>query len=147
MRNQKKNIGLENYQSLIYSNFQLLLCNVGSKNILSVFISNASYVDKLATAKFIQNEKEAQLIPLTRVKNNIYMSPPIDLPEKSFKIAIEGTDKSQNDIRRMISTSLISTEPCKKLKYFLHCSFIQNSSIFAIIFAQKIATTNQKRIN
>lgn len=67
------------------------------------------------TAKFIQNEKEAQLIPLAKVKNNVYMSPPIDLPEKQFKIKIEGTDKNKNDIRRMISTSLISTEPCKRI--------------------------------
>lgn len=82
----------------------------GSKNILSIYVSNSSQIDKLLSAKLIESERQS-LVSLQKVKDNLYVTPPIDLPTKPFKIGIEGADKNQNDLKRILSTSLEPTDP------------------------------------
>lgn len=64
------------------------------------------------SAKLIESERQS-LVTLQKVRDNLYITPPIDIPSKPFKIGIEGSDKNQNDLKRILSTSLEPVEPCE----------------------------------
>lgn len=85
---------------------------VGHKNILSIFISDASLV-KCLTHAFILPANENEAFPELKISfergtGNLFASDPFEIPTKMFKIRIHGYDKKGNIIERLISSGIES---------------------------------------
>lgn len=87
----------------------------GSKNILSIFISDPLLVKKLSNVSIIlvplnPSDNEIKFsISLHRVSDKIYATNLFEVPRQMFKIQLYGTDVSDNPIERLISTGLIAS--------------------------------------
>lgn len=87
----------------------------GNKNILSIFASDISQVEKLSDATIITvptNSYESQsesTLALKKTINNIFTADFYDTHNKPFKIRITGSDKNGNKIERIISSSIQAT--------------------------------------
>lgn len=91
----------------------------GHKNILSIFASNPAQVKfsikaKLVPAKSSDIFDEIEVV-LKASKNDqiIYVSDPLNVPIKMFKIHIIGFDEKKNIIDRVISTGIEATSESK----------------------------------
>lgn len=104
----------------------------GTKNILSIFVSNHDLVKCLTQATLLPANPDDSFdefdIAFERKKRSIYSSKAFDVPTKMFKIRIFGYDKKRNVIERLISTGIESAEGGKfwnfKYQFLLHSQFI-----------------------
>lgn len=85
---------------------------IGSKNFLSVFVSNTSLVKCLTDATFFPSNdvvafKEFK-VPFTSKNGDMYSTALIETPKTMFKIRVKGFDNEGNNIERIISSGLES---------------------------------------
>lgn len=95
----------------------------GKKNVLSIFVKDPALLKSLSSVTiinidFISKRKRRettnveQLIPdLKKISENIYATEAFVIPEKMFKMQLNGADSLGNVIERSISTSIQSVLP------------------------------------
>lgn len=86
------------------------------KNILSIFVSDPTLIKNLSEVTIVlipSNAFESShqfKISLRKVEEQIYSTKAFELPRQMFKIQLNGIDASGNQIERLISTGLHSSQ-------------------------------------
>jgi hypothetical protein len=78
----------------------------GSKNVLSIFVSNPKYAGTLKTVKLFQDGKHVRTIPLQKIRDDLYVTDPVTFDERSFKVGFSGKDREGQNFERVVSTVL-----------------------------------------
>jgi hypothetical protein len=93
----------------------------GSKNIISVFLSNPSLVKCLTHVTIIPASSDDSfsdlIVHFDNKLKNFYSSKPFDLPSNMFKIKVFGYDRKGNLIERQISTGIESVTGSEFAKF------------------------------
>jgi hypothetical protein len=92
----------------------------GSENVLSVFVSNPQYDGTLRMIHFRQEGQGRKLrfFPLTKIRNDLYVTNPVSLDGPPSKVRLFGTDSQNENIIENISP--VSTDT-RKIRF--HCWF------------------------
>ena len=91
----------------------------GIENILSIFISDPSKIDKLSHAVLISvpmsepETFEETMLDLNKLSDDLYTTDPFSLPKKPFKISLEGKNTEGHQIHRIISPVLYESAGSK----------------------------------
>jgi hypothetical protein len=94
----------------------------GSKNVLSVFVSNPQYAGILRTIKLFQDGREIRSLLLRKIRNDLYVTDPVSFEERSFKVGFSGTDSEHKSFERIVSTVLNSGKSKIRFYFYLiHC--------------------------
>jgi hypothetical protein len=84
-----------------------------NKTILSIFVSDKSKIKNLKSAKIISAKSTADFAELEQNlkhgRKGFYYTEPFDAPTKMFRVKVKGQDLQDNDIDRLISTGIEST--------------------------------------
>lgn len=90
---------------------------IGKKNILTIFISEPSLVKCLTKAVLVpandENEFPEIEVNFDRATRGRFITDPVEIPTKMFKIKIHGYDKAGNVIERLISSGIESVDGCE----------------------------------
>ncbi len=72
----------------------------GQPIVMSIFVKNPQNINKLGSVKLIEqnNNDRSELITLEKVRDDLYVTKPITLPDGKFKIVVDGLDKQSNSI-------------------------------------------------
>jgi von Willebrand factor A domain-containing protein 7 len=87
----------------------------GQKNILTIFVSDPSLIEKLSNITIIMvsldqiDHLQSFSVPLKKIQDDIYATESFEAPRQMFKIQLNGIDVHGNPIERLISTGLISS--------------------------------------
>jgi hypothetical protein len=92
----------------IQINSPILFGISGSKNVLSIFVSNPRYAGTLKVIKLFQDGKHVRTIPLRKIHDDQYVTDPVSFDERSFKVGFLGKDPVGQNFERIVSTVLNS---------------------------------------
>jgi hypothetical protein len=93
----------------------------GTKNILTLFLSDVSNVKDMQTATIVtiptssSERPQKTTMNLIKIKDGVYATDSIDIPNKLFKIKAQGHDKNAIPIKRIISSALTPSPGSKYL--------------------------------
>jgi hypothetical protein len=98
----------------IMSNIPLIS---GSKNILSVFVSNPKYAGKLKMVKVNQGGKRRPLF-LKKIRDDLYVTNPMSFDETQPNVGLVGTDPDQESFDENIPSVLKNPDEGKSIFHY-----------------------------
>jgi hypothetical protein len=77
----------------------------GSKNVLSVFVSNPQYAGTLRMIHFIkksQRSRKIRFFHLRKIRNDLFVTDPVSLDKAPSEVRLLGTDPEQKSFEKII---------------------------------------------